>query len=149
MLGGVVLAFVFTWRMALVALGTAPLMIFAAGLQTQMTAGISEQEEGLYKEANMTVSDSVVNSKTVASFGHSDLVVAAYAKSLDHIRKRAVRRANLQGFIFGLSQFLMFGVYSLLFWAGAMFVDKNGESGEDIFIALFAIMFGAWGAGQA
>ena len=64
MLGGVVLAFVFSWRMALVALGTAPLMMFAGALNTQMAAGISGQEEGLYKEANMTVSDAVVNSKT-------------------------------------------------------------------------------------
>ena len=72
--------------MALVALGTAPLMVFAGALNTQMTAGISEQEDALYKEANMTVSDAVVNAKTVAGFGHSDMLVDYYAKNLDFIR---------------------------------------------------------------
>lgn len=52
------------------------------------------------------------------------------------------------GFSFGLSQFSQNGVFALLFWAGAMFNKDSGiSSGENVFKATFALMFGAFSAG--
>lgn len=68
------------------------------------------------------------------------------------------KRAHLKtGFAFGLSQFSQYLVFAAMFWFGGLIIKNSidEETGmptinpEDIFIALFAIMFGASQAGTA
>jgi hypothetical protein len=42
-------------------------------------------------------------------------------------------------------------VFALLYWAGAMFVkdDPTSTKGDEVMLATFAMMFGAFSAGQA
>jgi ATP-binding cassette, subfamily B (MDR/TAP), member 1 len=51
--------------------------------------------------------------------------------------------------MFGISQFSMFGVYALVFYIGAVFTKEIGLDYLSLFRALFAIMFGAYGAGMS
>jgi ATP-binding cassette subfamily B (MDR/TAP) protein 1 len=60
-----------------------------------------------------------------------------------------VKSGNVAGLLFGFSQALEFLMNAALFYAGAEFVQNYGESGEDVFISIFVIMFGSFGAGQA
>ncbi len=52
------------------------------------------------------------------------------------------------GLAFGMSQFFQNAVWAILYYAGAMFIfhDSN-TTGEAIFKATFAMMFGAFAAG--
>jgi len=61
------------------------------------------------------------------------------------------KKAHLKtGFAFGLSQFSQYLVFACMFYFGGLIItnsiDEDGVpqiSPEDVFIALFAIMFGA------
>lgn len=74
------------------------------------------------------------------------------------IHKKAMWRGVTSGLAFGYSQFSQYVVFAVMFWAGGAII-KNSEfdeetgkpsiDPEDIFIALFAIMFGANAAGTA
>lgn len=62
-----------------------------------------------------------------------------------------IRKAHCIGFWFGFSQFMISCVRSVLFYASAQFVYHFGssESGEGVYISQFAMMFGAFSAGNA
>lgn len=49
----------------------------------------------------------------------------------------------VSGFFYGLSQFIMFFILALIFYLGALFVQNNGASLDDMFTAVFAIFFAA------
>ncbi len=98
----------------------------------------------------MLAGDSIINYRTVASFAHDEIIISEYDNYLEGPLSRGVKKAHIIGVSFGFSQFVQNAVFSLLYYAGAEFnYHDNSTSGEDIFKAMFAMMFGAFAAGQA
>ena len=149
LLFGISLSMYFSWRLALVALSICPLMVFAGGQNAKMHKGMAIAQEGQFKEASLMVSDSVTNSRTVASLAHEELFLKRYNNIIEDIRQASVKAAYKTGFCFAFSQFVSFGMYAALFYAGGCFMEKYGDDPEGIFVALFALLMGAFGAGQA
>ena len=70
----------------------------------------------------------------------------------------AIKKCHLIGFIFGFSQFVQYAVFAVLYYFGAIF-QRNyfndhpyaflevKDYSENVFIAIFAMMFGAMAAG--
>lgn len=104
----------------------------------------------LLKEANLLVGDSIINFKTVQSFGYEDLIVERYKQFLAPVYKMAIKGNIKMGFAYGFSQFMTFASISAMFWGGGFFMKQyeNLQAG-DVFAALFAIMFGAMHMGEA
>ena len=95
------------------------------------------------------MSDAILNNLTVASFGYEYLIVDKYKELLTGPMNDATKRAHIGGFAFGFSQFITFAVNSLLFYVGALFVYYLNIDSQNIFLAIFIIMFSSFGAGQA
>lgn len=149
LLCGIVLAFYYEWRISLVALGVAPIMMITAGINSKVKAGSLVNIDKSQVKTNSMVSDSIINYNTVASFAHEDILIQKYKDSLAVKLHKEVRKCYISGFIFGFSQFMQFGMYTILFWSGAKFVEKYDVNGQDLFTAIYAMMFAAVGAGQA
>lgn len=60
----------------------------------------------------------------------------------------AVKKGNISGLLFGLSQFIMFVVFALIFYFGTLFIKNNGVSVADVFTAIYAIVFAGMTAGN-
>lgn len=71
----VVIAFTFYWKISLVTLACAPLLVFGSYINNAASKGYQNAQEKNYWNANVLVSDSVLNYLTVASFGNEDLIV--------------------------------------------------------------------------
>lgn len=124
--------------------------MLGGSINAKFQAGMSNFDEAAYKDANLLAGDSINNYRTVASFGYDDLLVDEYERYIDFPTKSALGKAHCIGFWFGFSQFVQNAVFALLYWAGAKFVyDDPSMSGENVFEATFAMMFGAFAAGQA
>ena len=150
MIVGIVIGFSYSWKISLVALGCVPFMVVGGAINTKFQSGYSNIDEEAYKDANLLAGDSILNYRTVASFGHDNLLVKEYDVLTEGPVKTSVKKAQCIGFWFGFSQFVQNAVFSLLYWAGAMFQKAEGvNSGEQLFIAMFAMMFGSFAAGQA
>ena len=67
---GVVIALVYEWRTALVALALLPLMILAGAAQMAMTTGFSDKTDEVYKESSNIIMEAMINIRTVHSFGY-------------------------------------------------------------------------------
>ena len=150
MIVGISLGFAHNWKVSLVALGCVPFMIAGGAINTKFQTGYSDIDEDAYKDANLLAGDSILNYRTVASFGHDDMIIKRYDAYTDAPMKTSIRKAQCIGFWFGFSQFVQNAVFALLYWAGAMFqADDGTQNGENLFIATFCMMFGSFAAGQA
>ena len=70
-----VIGLIFSWRISLIAIGLIPFLILGGAINVKIQAGMNEFDEEAYKDANLIAGDSIINYKTVASFGHDYLIV--------------------------------------------------------------------------
>jgi ATP-binding cassette subfamily B (MDR/TAP) protein 1 len=149
LLTGVALALVFEWRISLVALGITPIMILSGAINAKVKAGNLIDIERSDIKTNSLVSDSVLNYTTVASFANEHVLIDKYRANLLVGVNKEVKKCYISGFLFGFSQFMQFGMYTILFWSGAQFVKNYNVDGQDLFTAIYIMMFASMGAGQA
>lgn len=157
MVAGVGVAFYFCWQQAVVCLLVSPVMVIGPTIDMQMMKAEDEGNEEDLKEANLLCGDCIVNFKTVQSFGHEDRLVQKYKELLMPVHKKNMTRGFKTGAAFGVSQMSQYIVFAAMFFFGGLIIKNSvdEETGiptvnpEDVFIALFAIMFGANAAGNA
>jgi ATP-binding cassette subfamily B (MDR/TAP) protein 1 len=96
-------------------------------------------------DANLLCGDAIVNYKTVQSFGHEEELVKRYEKFLKGPHEASFAGHMLAGFGMGFSQLSMFGLQAAMFACAAVFIEQDYPklSVEDVFAALFCIMFSA------
>jgi ATP-binding cassette subfamily B (MDR/TAP) protein 1 len=54
----------------------------------------------------------------------------------------------ISGFLYGLTQIIMFFVFGLIFYLGTIFLRDNGLDIANVFTAIYAIMFSGMTAGN-
>jgi len=60
------------------------------------------------------------------------------------------KNAKCGGFLYGFSQFSMNFYFAAVFYAGSLIMKWDDTiQGQNVFLALFSIMFGAFSVGQA
>lgn len=69
LLAGVIIAFIYEWRTSLVALGLLPLMIASGAVLISVTQGFSDKTDKVYKNSSNLITESMLNIRTVTSFG--------------------------------------------------------------------------------
>jgi len=75
MIVGIAIGFSFNWKVSLVALGCVPFMVIGGAINTKFQSGYSDVDESAYKDANLLAGDSILNYRTVASFGHDYMIL--------------------------------------------------------------------------
>lgn len=93
----------------------------------------------------MLAGDAIMNYRTVLSFGEEEKIVQLYQSLLMTGVSTSVGNLHKTGFALGFSQFMQNVVFAFLFWAGMkILINSNGDiDPQDLFIAIFAMMFGA------
>lgn len=126
--------------------------------------GLTNETKDLNSQADLLCGDSIINYKTVQSMGHEELFVKKYLEFQNPITKITRCKHIKTGFAFGLGQFSVYCVFAGLFYFGGLLIENSfdpekidpstgqgtyGLDPEDVFIAIFAIFFGASQAGTA
>jgi ATP-binding cassette, subfamily B (MDR/TAP), member 1 len=161
LLTGIIIAMVWSWQLSLVAIGLMPLMIIAGVIQMKFIAGFSDDMSKAYKDSSAMIMEVVSGIRTVKSFAQEDRIKELYEEKMRDPYEVVVRKGNVTGVLFGFSQMVMFLVFGIIFYIGALFIGKNiiqntvDQQGkvteaavEKMFVALFAIMFAAMGTGN-
>jgi len=146
---GMIIAFIASWQLTLISLALSPLMVMAGKMQSKFNQGFSEATDDAYKDSAAFVAEAVNNMRTVASFGKEEKLLENYSLKLEKPLKAAVKKGNLSGIFFGLSQFVNFGIYAVVFYIGAIFIRDIDLSFQGMLQSVFGIMFAAMGAGNA
>ena len=149
LLVGIGLAFEASWRMTLVMLATIPLMILAAMLETAFFFDSGGAKDSGFNEAASVALEAVSAVRTVNAFSLQPRVLHMFKSAMDATDAVNNKRALVSGFAFGVSQGLMFLIYSLCFWAGTEFIAEGYINFEQLFKVFFVVTMASYGAGQA
>ncbi|KAL4481127.1 hypothetical protein ABPG72_015082 [Tetrahymena utriculariae] len=148
LLAGLIIAFVFSWRVTLVGLACMPAMMIAGALQVKFTEGFSDQTDKAYKGSGNIVTDAVTNIRTVASFANEQKIMEMMDQQLQKPAEGMKKKSIISGLMFGISQFCMFGIYALIFYVSAYFVRDYGLTIKDMYVSMFCILFAGFGIGN-
>jgi ATP-binding cassette subfamily B (MDR/TAP) protein 1 len=144
---GLIVALVFSWKLALVTLSMLPIMVVTGAVQQLLLTGFAapakEAEEG------GVVTESLNNIRTVAAFNLAGRQAATFKLTLIEEENRGKRVGMIAGIIFGLTQFSFYAVFALAFWYGGTLIQAGEETFRDVLIASMAVLMGAMGAGEA
>ncbi|KAK4775050.1 hypothetical protein SAY86_009985 [Trapa natans] len=113
------------WRLALVALGTLPVLTLSAIAQKLWLAGFSRGIQEMHRKASLVLDDAVRNIYTVVAFCAGNKVMELYQLQLRRTLFQSLLHGIVAGFAFGLSQFLLFSCNALLLWYAALSVKKH------------------------
>lgn len=69
-----------------------------------------------YLKANTLAGEAVGNIRTVAAFCSEEKVLDLYAKELVEPSRRSLKRGQIAGIFYGVSQFFIFSSYGLALW---------------------------------
>lgn len=146
---GVGISIYFSWKMTLVCLIAAPLMILNGQYNVKQNQSLSRSSERQFREANLFAADCIQNFKTVATLANEKKLSHDFAELLDgkpNERENSLE-VHMVGVLFGLSQFIQFAVFGALFYAGAYLHIEMGGEAQDILISIFSMIFGALSCG--
>lgn len=104
MIGGIAIAFYFAPLQATVCLLVSPIMVIGATIDMQMMKAADEDNKDALKEANLLCGDSIINYKTVQSFGHEEKLVEKYKELLMPVHEVSMGKAIKSGAALGCSQ---------------------------------------------
>lgn len=148
LLTGLTIAFIYEWRTSLVALGLIPFLIAAGAIRMSFRSGAFLKAEQAYRPSANLIMESTTNIRTMYSFGYENIIYNKYSRMMKQTFKIGLKNAIFSGLFYGLSQFIVFIVVSLIFYIGSLFIQNNGVPLKDMFTAVFAVFFSAMVVGN-
>lgn len=152
LLGGIIIAFFASWRLAILGIIGCPMIVLTGIIESKMMMQGSTEEEK--KDAQLATDvrlfqESATNMRTVSAINCQVELNNRYERVITRDNKNVCKGTIVTGLLYGFGQSAMFIVYAGMFYAGALFTTRYGLSFRDLFRALFAIIFAAYGAGMA
>ncbi|CAE7751347.1 ABCB3, partial [Symbiodinium pilosum] len=146
---GIAIAFAYCWQMALVMLGTVPIMIAANAVQMLVMLGASKVDNDGIKHAAQIVSDSVMNARTVQALGVEKNLVQMYISLVSKSTQGMWKRNFMAGLGFGVAAGVMFFVIAGGFYYASYLRNAGVANFSDTMMAFMGIFYAGLGAGQA
>ncbi|XP_014681412.1 PREDICTED: multidrug resistance protein 1-like [Priapulus caudatus] len=149
MVAGVTIAFAFGWKLALVIMGTIPILAVAGVLQMKAVMGNQKRDSKLLEEAGNTATEAVEHIRTVQCLTRERTFYDTYCDMLNLPFKEAKVQAQVYALAFAFSQSVIFLIYGFAFWFGSYLVGKEEMLPEEVYRVFFAIAFCGISVGQA
>lgn len=134
-----IVAFIIEWRVSLLILGTFPLIVLANFAQQLSLKGFAGDTAKAHAKTSMIAGEGVSNIRTVAAFNAQDKIISLFRYQLRIPHKRSLRRSQLSGFLFGLSQLALYGSEALILWYGVNLVRKGMSTFSKV-IQVFVVL---------
>jgi ATP-binding cassette, subfamily B (MDR/TAP), member 1 len=146
---GLGIAFAASWQLSLVILAIGPLLAIFRGMVAYAMNGSNVILKEALEGATSAMYDAASNIRTVSSLGTQTHVLRQVDRATKGPLRVALRLAAMNGFGQGVLQFVLFGAYSLAFYAGAVFIEQGVLDFEGLLRAFLVLSFMAMSAGGA
>lgn len=146
--GGIILAHIVAWKIAIVLLCAVPVMVLAGYTRLRVLALAETRHRSAYNEAAAIASEACSNMRTVASLAREDGIFQTYRAALKQPYKKGTRFTLVSNVLLALSLSITYFVYALAYWWGSQLVRKGEYTSLQFFIVLPALLFSAQSAGQ-
>ncbi|XP_017679387.1 PREDICTED: ATP-binding cassette sub-family B member 5 isoform X2 [Lepidothrix coronata] len=149
-LAGIIIGFIYGWKLTLVILAVSPLLAASAGIWSTLLASLTAKELSAYAKAGAVAEEILTAIRTVVAFNGQQKALEKYNANLETAKRVGVKKSITTNTCLGVSQFVIFGSYALAFWYGTKLIaeDENYDIGR-LLIVFFSVLVGAFSLGQA
>ncbi|XP_044861604.1 ATP-dependent translocase ABCB1-like [Mauremys mutica] len=149
-LTGIVIGFVYGWKLTLVILSVSPLLAAAAAVGSIFLASFTTKELSAYARAGAVAEEILTSIRTVVAFNGQMKALAKYDVNLENARKVGVKKSITTYTSLGFTEFILFGAYALAFWYGTKLTVEEKENYDigRVLIVFFSVLLGAFSLGQ-
>ncbi|XP_040208751.1 ATP-dependent translocase ABCB1-like [Rana temporaria] len=149
-LSGIIIGFVYGWKLTLVILSVSPLLGVSAAIWTKLVASFTSKELQAYAKAGAVAEEILTTIRTVIAFNGQQKAIDKYDANLIDARNVGVKKSVTLNVSMGLSQFLIFGAYALAFWYGTRLTVEEPENYSigKVLIVFFSVLVGTFTLGQ-
>ncbi|OCL06124.1 leptomycin B resistance protein pmd1 [Glonium stellatum] len=146
--GGIILAHIVAWKIAVVLLAAVPIMLLAGFLRLRVLAKAEQRHQTAYNNAAALASEACAAIRTVAALGREKDVLRLYKEAIRIPYEKSLKFTIWGNVLLAFSLSITYFVYALAYWWGSKQV-RNGRYGQlQFFIVLPALLFSAQAAGQ-
>lgn len=149
-IGCVIIALVFAWKLGLIALFiTMPVMLISGAWKYRHELHFDEINSAVFMESSQFATEAIGAIRTVASLTMEESINARYKALLTGHVQAARRKAQYASVLYGFADSASVGCQALIFWYGGQEMAKGAWSLEAFFVCFMAIIYGAEGASTA
>lgn len=144
--GGVILLFYFSWKLALIMIATVPVVAIVAVIFGKYIKKLSKQAQDHSAESNSILEEALMGISNVKSFTNELFIFNKYKKSTGTIRDLNVKSGVWRGAFISFIIFCMFGAIVFIIWQGLLLTQgPNPElsSGDFFSFVMYTMMMGA------
>ncbi|KAG2566655.1 ABC transporter B family member 19-like [Panicum virgatum] len=134
-----VVGFIIEWRVALLILITFPLLVLANFAQQLSMKGFAGDTAKAHAKTSMIAGEGVSNIRTVAAFNAQDKILSLFCGELRVPQAHSLRRSQVSGALFGLSQLSLYASEALILWFGAHLVRARASTFSKV-IKVFVVL---------
>lgn len=115
-LGGIVLAHIVAWKIAIVLLAAVPVMLLAGFLRLRILAMAEEHHQTAYNDAAALASEATSSMQIVASFSLESYFLEKYREAIRKPYEEHLKFSMLGNILLAFSLSVTYFVYSLAYW---------------------------------
>ncbi|ELU01162.1 hypothetical protein CAPTEDRAFT_219712 [Capitella teleta] len=139
---GVIIGFVYSWKLTLLILGFLPFLIIGGFLQMKVMSGFSGKGQEALEGAGKIAIEAIENIRTTENkYTVINVLLFCFRTSM--------KSAHLSGFTFSFTMSFIFFAYAAIFTLGAYLIKREELDFADMFKVFGSIVFGAMAIGQA
>lgn len=145
-IGGVILLFYFSWKLALIMLATVPVMAIIAVFFGKFIKKLSKQAQDCSAESNSILEEALMGIANVKSFTNELFIFNKFKKSTQEIRNLNVKSGLWRGAFISFIIFCLFGAIVFIIWQGLLLTQgSNPElaTGDFFSFVMYTVMMGA------
>lgn len=146
----VILSFFYGWKLTLVILSCAPIIIGATAFVAKMQSSLTEKELQSYSSAGAVAEEILSSIRTVIAFGGEQKEADRYKQKLRPAEETGQKKGMFSGIGGGVMWFITYCCYALAFWYGVGLIldDRNSIDKEYTPAVLIIVLFGVLAGAQ-
>nr|XP_003701514.1 PREDICTED: multidrug resistance protein homolog 49 isoform X1 [Megachile rotundata]XP_012136737.1 PREDICTED: multidrug resistance protein homolog 49 isoform X1 [Megachile rotundata]XP_012136738.1 PREDICTED: multidrug resistance protein homolog 49 isoform X1 [Megachile rotundata]XP_012136739.1 PREDICTED: multidrug resistance protein homolog 49 isoform X1 [Megachile rotundata] len=149
-ISSIIISFVYGWKLTLVVLSCAPIIVIATAVVAKVQSSLTAQELSAYGQAGSVAEEVLGAIRTVIAFNGEQKEVDRYAEKLVPAEKTGIRRGMWSGVGGGVMWFIIYISYAIAFWYGVQLIleDRPKEVKEYTPAVLVIVFFGVLAGAQ-
>ncbi|KAG9137652.1 hypothetical protein Leryth_011391 [Lithospermum erythrorhizon] len=144
---GLGVSYVLSWRLSLLVTALTPFALGASYFSLIINVG-PKLDNSTYAKASSIAASAVSNIRTVATFSSQNDIVRSFDQALSEPKRTSIRKSQILGLALGVSQFAMYGSYTLTLYFGAYLIKQGYSNFGDVYKIFLILVLSSFSVGN-